>query len=147
MRTFTSLIFLILILNGCSDNKTDHLSSERINGKFSDSVLWQPIDIKSWENTPAINGRSATEEDVKNGSAIYCINWTDHKPYKLKLPKLAYLIDSETKKKELVVVIQIESTDKDTIAGYKNIVGGFGASLFHELEFLNSESVKALAGN
>jgi hypothetical protein len=129
-------------LSNCSDNKTVDLNAENTTAKLSDSVLWKPIDLKSWESTPSINGRPATEVDVKNGSAIYCINKADHEPYNIQLPKLAYLTDSETKKKELVVVIQIESTSKDTVAGYRNINGGFGASLLYELEFLDAEAVK-----
>lgn len=142
MRTLISIILLILILSNCSDNKTVDLTAEKTVAKVSDSILWKPIDLKSWENTPAINGRTATEDDVKNGSAIYCINKADHEPYNIQLPKLAYLTDSDTKKKELVVVIQIESTSKDTVAGYRNISGGFGACLLYELRFLDAEAVK-----
>ena len=142
MRTIISSIFLILILSNCSDNKTVYLTAEKTTAQHSDSNLWTPIDIKSWENTPSINGRPATEEDVKNGSAIYCINKADHEPYNILLPKLAYLTDSETRKKELVVVIQIESTSKDTVAGYRYISGGFGASLLYELQFLDADAVK-----
>jgi hypothetical protein len=142
MRTLISIIFLSLILSNCSENKTVDITTEKTTAKLSDSVLWKPIKLKSWESTPSINHRTATEDDVKNGSAIYCINKADHEPYNIQLPKLAYLTNSESKKKELVVVIQIESTSKDTVAGYRYINGGFGASLLYELQFLDAEVVK-----
>lgn len=114
----------------------------------NDSILWTPINIKLWDKTPAINGRVATEEDVKMCSAVYYINnnGVEHNWYKIQLPKLAYLTDSETKKEELVVVIQVETTAKDTIAGYRNIGGGNGACLFYELRFLDAKTVKTIVG-
>ncbi len=115
---------------------------------ISDTNLWTAINIKSWDKTPAISGRLATEKDVKSGLAVYYINsnGVDHAPYEILLPKLAYLTDAETKKEELVVVIQIEATPKDTVAGYRNIDGGNGACLLHELKFLDTEAVNALVG-
>jgi len=139
MKTVLVLIFLGLILSNCSDYTETEINGEKNTAKMSDSLLWTKINLKAWKITPSINGRIATEEDVKNGLAIYCIKNTDSKPYQIQLPKLAYLTDLETKTKNLVVVIQVESTSKDTIAGYREINGGFGACLFYELKFLTTE--------
>jgi hypothetical protein len=139
MKIVFEFIILVLILSNCSDKIETEINADKITAKRSDSLLWPKINLKSWQSTPSINGRLATEEDVKNGFAIYCINKVDSKPYPIQLPQLAYLNDFDTKTKKMVVVIQIESTSKDTIAGYRDINGGFGACLFYELQILSPE--------
>ena len=108
--------------------------------------LWKPISLKNWKQTPAINDRNANEEDVKNGIAVYYIegNFDEHKPYKIQLPKLAYLTDFETKEKELVVIIQIEETPKGIVVGYRNLTGGNGAGLMNEFEILSDNNSEKL---
>ena len=142
MRTLINTLLIIIFSTACSDNKTVDLTAVKMKAEFIDSIKWAPIDLKSWESTPAINDRVATEDDMKNGLAIYCINKADHVQYDMHLPKLAYLTDSITNKKELVVVVQIELTSQDTVAGYRNLTGGSGACLFYELTFLDAEAVK-----
>lgn len=121
------------------------MTIENIN-ETDDNNLWPSIDIKSWQETPAINGRLATEIDAKNNLAIYYIEngGIDHSPYNILLPKLAYLLNSETQEVNLVVVIQIETTAKDTVAGYRNIEGGNGACMLNELKFLDESEIKKL---
>ncbi len=115
---------------------------------MADTNLWTAIDIKSWDKTQVITDRVATEDDVKKGLAVYYIddNSVDHSPYKTTLPKLAYLINADTKKEELVIVIQIEIVQKDTVAGFKNIDGRKGACMLYELKFLNDEKIKSVTG-
>lgn len=144
MKIFFNLLLLVFFLTNCSRNNDREVYEDKNVAKKSDSLLWTPIVLKSWKNTPSINGRLATEGDVINGLAIYCINKVDSKPYPIQLPKLAYLTDFETKNQKLVVVIQVESTSKDTIAGYRDIDGGFGACLFYELKFLSPETQKKI---
>ena len=36
--------------------------------------LWGPIDQEHWQATPCIRGRQATEQDVKDGYAVFYVN-------------------------------------------------------------------------
>jgi hypothetical protein len=103
-----------------------------------------PIDLNSWEKTPSVNNRIATEEDVMSSRAIFVIENDDerHTWFGAKLPKLALLTDSESIQKQIVVVIQIENSSKGPLAGYKFIKGGFGACFLYELEFISLDSAK-----
>ena len=127
-----------LILFSCSDKviaqNTDHKG------------LWNPISLGKWKEVPAINNRIANEDDVNVGRAVYYIegDYENHKPYKINLPKLAYLTDFDTKQKELVVIIQIEETPKGIVVGYRNLNGGNGAGLLNEFEMLNDKEVEKL---
>ena len=149
MRTNILIIFLLLILTNCSEDKSaDNITQDKSTVKKDSVDLWAAIDIKSWDKTPAINGRLATENDVTNGYAVYYIDnkSPDHKPLDIQLPKLAYWTDTDTKKEKLVVVIQIETTPKDTIVGFRNIEGGNAVCLLYELKFLTADVVKTVVG-
>jgi len=132
-----------------NNETSDNAMTKDKTSDTADTNLWPAIDIKSWDKTPAINGRVANEDDVKKGLAIYFIknNGVDHSAYKIELPKLAYLTDADTKKEELVVVIQVECTPQDTVAGYRNIDGGNGACMLYELNFLDNEKIKNIVGH
>jgi|GEM_PF-1644824 len=133
----------LLILTSCYSN----LSAQSTQGKSSED-LFPPIDIKSWDKTPVINGRLPTEAETTNGtSLLYYENPTpDVKAYKITLPKLAYITRPGTKKEELVVVIQIVQTAKDTMVGYRPLTGGNGASIFRDFRFLTDNEIKAIVG-
>ena len=150
MKKISLLILVSIFLTSCDNDKLVHKSNPEGEKKNSIKLnLWKAIDIKSWNKTPAINDRVATEDDVKNGLAVYFIENSDaeHKVYKAQLPKLAYLIDSQTKKEELVVVIQIENTSKGTTVGYRKLDGGNGICSIEELKFLDDQSIKQIVGH
>lgn len=135
-------MFLIPLTN-CVNKEPRKVETMEKNGDINSQVSKDSaIKLKDWKKTPAINGRVATTDDVKTGIAVFTIEkgGSKHKFYKMQLPRLAYLIDSETKDKELVIVIQIESTNKDTVAGYRSIDGTSGACLLYELEFIDKEA-------
>ena len=108
---------------------------------------WQAFEIKSWKRIPVISGRIATEKDSKNKIAVFCLQNTSsaHKAFQMDLPKLAYLTNQENNQKELVVLIQAESTDLGIVVGYRNPKGGNGACLFEELEFLKDSEIEKLS--
>jgi len=109
---------------------------------------WPPFEIKSWKTIPAFNGKIATESDAKNGLAVFCLkNVAEHKTFEIELPKLAYLTNEDDDSKELIVVIQAESTENGVVIGYRNPNGGNGASFLYELEFLHENEIEKLIGN
>jgi hypothetical protein len=120
---------------------------EKLNGMQVESSQI-PIDIKSWQTVPAINGRVATNADLETGLAIYCVGdgCPDHYTYQMALPKLSYLVDEETKQEQIVIVTQVESTPQGVLAGYKSLDGGIGVCLLDELRFLEEQEINSLAG-
>ncbi len=143
------LLFIVLFFANCKDNAKNLEHPIKKEGEIDTAKndLWGVIQIKSWAQTPAINGRVATIEDVNNGLAVYSSENDQAKPYDILLPKLAYLNDLDTNKKEIVVVIQVEITSKGEIAGYRNLNGGNGICLLSELKFLNEEQIKQVTAN
>lgn len=151
MKKTLTIIFSIVLLTSCT-NKKKTLDKPITKEAIQDSTkknLRGPIDIKFWDKTPSLNDRIATKSDVENGLAVFSIedNEPGHKVYNTPLPKLANLIDSETKAEELVVVIQIETTSKGTIVGYRRFGGGDGACFLYELKFLDAQQIKQIVGN
>ena len=88
MKKAFSIITLSLLIS-CSDSyKTKSVMTNAKSTDTTNNDLWTSINLKVWDKTPAINGRLATETDVKNGLAVYYINHkgADHTPYKIELP-------------------------------------------------------------
>jgi hypothetical protein len=85
---------------------------------MSDYELWGQIDFNEWNRVPHIKERIATEQDVIEGRAVYYIidGGHGHQTLDIPVPSIAYHVDSETKEKTMVVVIQAEkSADKEVI--------------------------------
>ncbi|MBF6640970.1 hypothetical protein IVB69_05720 [Flavobacterium sp. J49] len=110
---------------------------------------WPSFEIKSWKNIPVISGKIATENDARNGLAVFCLKnaGNEHKAFEIDLPKLAYLTNEDDDSKELIVVIQAESTEKEVLIGYRNPNGGNGAGFLCEFEFLSNEEIESLERN
>lgn len=111
--------------------------------------LFPPINIKSWNKIPIVNGRLPTYEETKNGKSIHHYGEgenPDIRPYNMALPKLAYRRNPLTNlDNDIVVVIQIVQTSKDTIVGYRYLTGGVGGSVFSDFRFLaDREIAKAI---
>jgi hypothetical protein len=139
-RILTSLIIALSVTGLFAQNRK--ADSTRI------AKLFPPIDIKFWDKTPVVNGRLPTYEETTNGKSLfYYKNPTpDVKPYNITLPKLAYFNDTWEKKEELVVVIQIIQTAKDTTVGYRPLTGSNGAAPFRYFRFLTDNEVKTVVG-
>jgi hypothetical protein len=128
-----------------------------------DSKFFPPIDLTAWYKTSVVNGRLPTYRETLNGSAIHTYRGNKShggvKLYDIALPKLAYFkrripkliyrghlkpVFSSTETvldSEIVVVIQIVQTIRDTIVGYRYLTGGVGGSLFHDFRFLSDDEV------
>ena len=110
-----------------------------------DSKFFPPIDIKTWDKTPVVNGRLPTYEETLNGMSIHHYGEKENayvKPYPMTLPKLASIYKSSTGKNEIVLVIQIVQTYKDTVVGYRYFSGGCGGSLFRDFHFLTVPEIQ-----
>ena len=94
-----------------------------------------PIDVKQWQKTPAVSGRSATEDDVNAGRAIFAVGG---EPLDLDLPACAIVREEQIGEPTPVIVIQAERLDDGTIAvGYRLLDGGNGIAPFEDVELLS----------
>lgn len=94
-----------------------------------------PIDIKQWQATPAVEGRPATDLDVKAGRAVFAVGG---EPVELDLPACAIVREEGLGEPTPVIVIQAERLEDDTVAvGYRLLDGGCGIGDFHDFEFLS----------
>jgi hypothetical protein len=151
MKKVSIIVLFVFLLTGCTDNNksADKPMTEEQKKDSVEKNLWGSINIKSWEKTPSINDRIATNDDVESGVAVYSVEkgGSEHKAYNTQLPKLAYLMDTATKKEELVVVIQIENTSQGIIAGYRNLEGGNGVCFLYELKILDEQKAKQITAD
>lgn len=111
-----------------------------------DSKFFPPINLKYWDKIPVVNGRFPTYAETMEGISIHHYGEKKNKfikPYPITLPKLAYFKNPSTGIKQLVVVIQMVYTAKDTVVGYRYIKGGVGGSLFKDFYFLTNDEVKS----
>jgi hypothetical protein len=105
---------------------------------MNDDELWGQIDFSEWNRVPHIKEQIATEQDVIQGRAVYYINdcGQGHQTLDIPIPSIAYHVDSESKEKTMVVVIQGEKSADNELIGYRMLDGGNGVCLLWELEFL-----------
>jgi hypothetical protein len=94
----------------------------------------EPIDIKRWRATPAIEGRAATELDVTAGRAVFAI---DGEPVGIDLPSCAIVREEGVGEPTPVIVIQAERLDDGSVVvGFRLLDGGAGIADFEDVEFL-----------
>ena len=94
--------------------------------------MWEEVASKEWSSVPFISGRVATEEDVKEGRAVFYIK-SGSEPNETKLPLFAVQIDSE--RRLPCIVIQLENTKEGTIVGVRYLEGGNGIGKVEDFEF------------
>jgi hypothetical protein len=108
---------------------------------------WPSFEIKSWKSIPVVTGKVASQTDAENSLAVFCLKnaGVEHKAFEIELPKLAYLTNEDNDFKELIVIIQAESTENGIVIGYRNPNGGNGAGLLYEFEILTNEEIEQLS--
>jgi hypothetical protein len=75
--------------------------------------LWGPINREHWRSTPCITGRQATEQDVKDGRAVFYVNGSAA-PADFSLPVCGFQ-RMEDGTEQPVVVIQAEVIPDGTV--------------------------------
>ena len=105
--------------------------------------LWGPIDQEHWQATPCITGRQATEQDVKDGSAVFYIQGVAA-PAEMPLPSCGFQL-MEDGTEQAVVVIQAEITPDGTLFGVRHLAGGNGICMQNEVTLLPSGFGESLA--
>ena len=102
-----------------------------------DDPLWGRIDIEDWQKTPCLRGRTAVEQDVKDGRAVFYLEnageigavYVD-----IDLPHCAVIHADQ--RHIPAVVIQSERADSKHYIGYRPMTGGNGLCLLSEVELV-----------
>jgi hypothetical protein len=98
-------------------------------------VIDEPIDMKKWRATPAVEGRAATDRDVNEGRAVFAVGG---EPDEIDLPACAIVREDAVGEPTPVIVIQVERLEDGTMAvGYRFLDGGAGIAAFDDVEFLS----------
>jgi hypothetical protein len=102
---------------------------------MTEDDLWGPIDMARWTRTPCVSGRLATEKDVKEGRAAFCIEGgVDASPATdVELPALGIQVDEDSGEELPVVVIQAEIVDGECLFGVRYVDGGNGVCTPEEI--------------
>lgn len=156
MKLFTFFCFCIvaLLLSSCDEAPKKTWGSPIMYSKgfigwdCPDNLDFPRVDIKDWDKVPVINNRLPTLEESENGMSLLYINkemkpdLKDVEPYKMTLPKLAFFTNPTTKKKEIVIVIQLVQFSDYVWAGLRYVSGGNASAMMNDLHFLTDEEVK-----
>ena len=96
----------------------------------------QPIDMKQWRTTPAVEGRTATDRDVNEGRAVFAVG--GEPVTGIALPACAIVQEEEIGEATPVIVVQAERLEDGTVAiGYRFLDGGTGIASLDDVEFLS----------
>ena len=110
---------------------------------MSNSV-WAPVDLSAWSSVPAVTGRIATEEDVRQGAAVFFDRTGESSVYgEVDLPALAIYTNSGDGSQEQVVVIQLETKDNKVLAGVRPLEGGSLICTIEQLNFVSESDLRA----
>lgn len=147
MKTLLKIVLLILIFS-CGKKNVHELNEDKDLRQFNaDSATFsntydiekglksrnQPLPAEEkittgvdLVNTPVFTGRVATQEDVKNGKALFSLDpkGKKHRAAQIKLP--FYVTMKDGGKEVTAIIVQAEILGSDTIFGYKNGNGKTG---------------------
>ena len=99
-----------------------------------------PIDMKTWRQTPSVGGRAATDADVNAGSAVFAVGG---EPVELEIPSCAIVTEEDIGLPTPVIVVQAERLEDGTVAvGYRFLDGGTGIATLAEIELLSEPDAR-----
>lgn len=96
--------------------------------------LWGPLSVSEWRTVPCIMGRSATEDDVVAGRAVFYVQGHSD-PAQFNLPCCGFQL-LEDGSEEPVVVVQAEHSPQGIILGVRPLCGGNSVCMETEVRLL-----------
>ena len=106
------------------------------------------VDISNWGNVAVVNRRLPTKEETQNGTSLIFVEsekFPDAKPLDMKMPKLARFYNENSKKEELIIVIQAVKIGNDSVVGFRYLNGGNGSARLNEVRFLSDAEIESLS--
>ncbi len=100
---------------------------------------WGPIHSAAWKTVPCVADRVATEQDVKEGRAVFYVSGPPGsvRPMAISLPHCAIWHDREHSRDVPVICVQAEQNEKVQAVGIRFLTGGNGVCLLSELTLLD----------
>jgi len=161
MKTKIIKVLMILCLTSftaCTQNKVPKKAELKVQNQLTKSEPhsyggwycpdnlngFPPVDVLNWKNVPVIQGRMATKEETQNGSSLIFVDsekYPNAKALDIKLPKLANYFNENTRRNELVIVIQAINVSNDSIVGFRYLNGGNGSARLNEVSFLDDNEI------
>ena len=129
--------------------KSKYKSIHQYGGWYCPDNLgnFPPVDIQQLDKVPVVNGRLPTKEETRNGTSLMYFDDTlvpGARPLAMTLPKLARYYSDNTRKNELIIVIQAVVAEEDTVVGFRYVNGGNGSAWFGEVDFLADDEIDQL---
>ena len=165
-KTFPLLIVLSLTtFLSCSQNKKTTVNSDaEVTNPKKETVKNVPhnyggwycpdnlngfpaVDISNWKNVPVVNGRMATKEEAQNGTSLIFVDaekYPNAKPLDMVMPKLASFYNQNSKRDDLVIVIQAININNDSIVGFRYLNGGNGSARLNEVRMLSDSEIEKI---
>jgi hypothetical protein len=106
------------------------------------------VDINNWKSVPVVNGRMATREETQNGTSLIFVDlekYPDAIPLDIKMPKLARFYNENSRKKEIIIVIQALNISNDSVVGFRYLNGGNGSARLNEVKFLSDKEIENIS--
>jgi hypothetical protein len=98
-------------------------------------LLWGAVDVERWQEIACLRGRVATEQNVKDGRAVFYLMGDEPIVHvDIGLPHCSIL--SEDGQRIPVIIIQSERIGDKHAFGYRPLSGGNGVCLPSEVELL-----------
>jgi hypothetical protein len=105
--------------------------------------LWGPIEVQQWRNTPCVQHRQATEQDVREGRAVFHVGGAVEVA-EIPLPACGYQ-RMDDGSEQPVVVVQAEVLPDGTLFGVRPLSGGNGICFANEVRLLSGGFEESLA--
>ncbi|NNC98232.1 MAG: hypothetical protein HKN88_09205 [Gammaproteobacteria bacterium] len=96
---------------------------------------WCEIKSNEWKTLPCLSGRTASQEDVQNGSAVFTAE-RGSLPHAINLPACALYHDVDKGKKIPSVIIQAEAIGEEVYLGIRFFTGGNAVCKIDEVELI-----------
>jgi hypothetical protein len=99
--------------------------------------LWGKIDLDRWQETPCLRGRVAVEQDVKDGRAVFYVQYAEELGVvfeDIRLPRCA--IFTEHGQDTPVIIIQSERLGEKHTIGYRSLDCGNGVCTIADVELM-----------
>lgn len=95
-----------------------------------------------------INGRFPTKEETKTEQSLIFVDtekYPQAKVLDIQMPRLAKFRCFQSKKTELIILIQAFTIDDDSIVGFRYLNGGNGSARLKEVDILNEAEIAPLS--
>ncbi len=103
------------------------------------------VNTHEWKNVPVIIDHLPNEEEVKSGASLILVDTNEYpeaNPLPIELPRLAHFYCEQTKRKELVIIIQAIQVESDSIVGFRFLHGGNGSAHLQDVTLLSEDEAE-----